>query len=98
MPQQRLVDLIREEVDAWDPHGLLGPDAAPDDPEYDPEVRSIAKGLQRVQVARDLSLLVSRVFTSSFGDPERFSVAACTPIASRLWTRVAARHPRRRPG
>ncbi|MFD4706442.1 DUF1871 family protein [Gottfriedia sp. NPDC058432] len=74
-------EIVKIEIDKWDPMGLLS-GGAPDD-EYDPEIKNIVNELKSVNTEQELAILTKNVFEKWFG--EEFSFESCLTIAKNIW-------------
>lgn len=72
-------------VNDWDPYGLIAGGAPKD--EFEIEVSRVVAGARDVRTPEAMAMVVSEVFSSSF-EPDRFSVEACQPVASRLFEKL----------
>jgi hypothetical protein len=73
-------EIVKETIDEWNPYTLLG-EGAPDD-EFDSESRSVAAKINAESSANDIAYIISKVFTSSFG--ESFSYENCIDVANKI--------------
>ena len=79
------IDIIRKEINKWDPMSLLG--IAPSD-EYEDEIRSIANRLVKYAEVNEAVIggVIYVVFTKSFGElfTERFNNTDCFSVAAEI--------------
>jgi hypothetical protein len=73
-------EIVKEAIDEWDPYSLLE-GGSPDD-EFDSESRSVSAGIDAESSATDIAHVVSKVFTSSFG--ESFNPEDCIDVANKI--------------
>jgi hypothetical protein len=84
--REKLFDVVRGVIHAWDPYDLLA-GGAPDD-EFDGEISAVVRQLDRIRTPRDACHVISRVFSSSF-EPEVFQVEHCRAVGERLYEALA---------
>ena len=79
--------LIRESVAQWDPMGLIGGGAPPD--EWDHEVARLLAGLRGARSTDDVTAAVAAVFCDTLGasGPD---AASCAQFGRELHARLAA--------
>lgn len=78
-PPRTTFEIVKDAIDEMNPYCLL-PDAPGD--EFDGESHEIANGITSLVSAREISRIISRVLTRSFG--EEFSPEECMPTAGRI--------------
>ena len=66
MKTDRSYEIVKESIDKFDVFGFLETGAPAD--EYDPEIKSIVKQLNRCNSVIDISHTISRVFNSYFSN------------------------------
>ena len=67
------MEIVRESIHRINPYHLME-DGNPDD-EFDPEIKAIAKQLERCNSGRDIAHAIARVLNSAFNEshqPEEF--------------------------
>ena len=83
----RAFDVVRSAINEWDPYGLVGGGAPPD--EWDSEVASIVAQIPRIANARDAAHAVSRTFAGSLHH-KGFSPEDCETVGARLFRGLVA--------
>ena len=82
---QRACTIVRAIIAEWRPFAWAPTD--PTDPEFNGEIKAIAKQLPRMKTSRDVAEAISRVFSSSF-DRDRFPVEVCIRPGEALWRQL----------
>ncbi len=80
--------LVKAAIADWDPYSLLAT-GSPDD-EFDDQVARILAGLSDISSDKDLSKLVSAVFSASF-EKEYFSPSDCAEVGGELFRLLRSR-------
>lgn len=75
--------LVRAVVSSWAPYGLPGD-------EFEREISAVVRHIDRIASPVDAAHCLSRVFTSSFGDPARFSIDVCFGPGLKLYDALVA--------
>jgi hypothetical protein len=75
--RERIVHIVKESVDHWNPYGLL-PDIPND--EFNSESRSIALKIDLDSTVEEIAIIVSKVFSSSF-EVKYFHKEDCMEVA-----------------
>jgi hypothetical protein len=76
--------IVKAVIHRWDPYSLLAM-GAPED-EFDSEIASVVSQLNRIHSAKDAAQVLSRVFTSSFG--QGFKPESCLEIGELLYKAI----------
>jgi len=84
-----MFDTIKKCIDSWDPYGFLS-DVSDNDDEYDIESKSIAKKITKHSTLKDISIIISKIFNSSFSDT-RFTVDNCLNVAENIYAEIHTR-------
>ena len=79
---KRIESIVRRVIHEWDPYSLLA-GGAPED-EFDGEIRSVVRQVDRIGSPADAAHLISQVFSSAF-EAERFAPADCRESGERLY-------------
>lgn len=77
---------IRAIINKWNPFGLADEDNID---EFENEVRSLIRQLARVKSPEDAAHAISRTFSSSFNDADKFSVKNCTEVGQKLFQQLS---------
>ncbi|MDR2718600.1 MAG: YugE family protein [Treponema sp.] len=77
-----LFEVVKKSIDKWDPYGLLK-NHCPDD-EFDSESKIIANKINLENSIYEIANIISKTFTNSFNEPERFSVENCLKVAEKI--------------
>lgn len=86
-PLEQIVPIVREVILAWNPYQL----ATDGDPsELEPEIHALAKLAPQMDSPLRTAEAVSRVFSTSFDDPETFSLEQCRDVGQRLYSAIHA--------
>ncbi|MDR0905322.1 MAG: hypothetical protein LBN00_03965 [Oscillospiraceae bacterium] len=75
-------EIVKASIDKWDPYGFF-PMGAPAN-EYDGESKLIALEIDSESDINDVAYIVSKVFTSQFGDPKLFCYENCVDVANEI--------------
>lgn len=83
---------VRAAIYGWNPYNLVYDLEDEEDTEFDSEVHAVCRALSPYLArrrkstisAREISHLVSRIFVSSFADPDRFSPEKCAEVSEEL--------------
>tara|TARA_R110002072_G_scaffold296411_1_gene468267 strand:+ start:729 stop:1031 length:303 start_codon:yes stop_codon:yes gene_type:complete len=83
---------VQAAINNWNPYNLV---SDTEDDEFAGEVQAVCRALSsrltRSKIsAREISHLISRAFTSSFSDPEKFSPEKCVDVSEELFDRLLA--------
>jgi hypothetical protein len=79
---ERAFAVVRSAINAWDPYGLVGGGAPPD--EWDSEVASIVAQIPRIASPRDAAHAVARTFAGAL-QHKGFSPAECEAVGAQLF-------------
>jgi hypothetical protein len=79
----RVHEIVRAIINEWDAYSFFA-GGTPDD-EYEREIASVTRQMERVRSPHDAIHALSRTFLSSFSDSERFSVEACSDVGTQLY-------------
>lgn len=83
LEQERVTQVVRDVIVTWNPYGLC--QSSDVEHEFEGEIAAIVRQADRMTCPRESAYVVSRVFTSSFGDPERFNVRHCREVGAILY-------------
>jgi hypothetical protein len=76
------LEVVRRVIHKWDPFELLAMGCPKD--EFDSEIASVVALIPRIKSRNDATLMVSKVFSSTFS-PEEFSPADCASVGAELF-------------
>lgn len=82
---EKKLAIVREEIQKWDPYGLLAGGCPRD--EFESEVASIAAKINEKMTLTDLTELISDVFMQAFDDSS-FSFNHCKEVAEKIYQRL----------
>jgi len=80
---QQMWDLTAVLIRKWDPYGLIGGGAPPD--EFDQEITLLVAQIPRIKSANDATLAVSSIFGSKL-ESASFSADSCRAIGDAFFT------------
>jgi hypothetical protein len=76
----KIFEIVKKIIDEWNPYDLLSTGAPSD--EFDAESRNIANKITKENSVKDIAIIISKVFSSSF---EPFSVDEYMGIAEKIY-------------
>ena len=75
-------EIVKKAIDEWDPYGLLKIGCPSD--ECDNETKNIERKINCKNSIQDIACIISKVFSSSFNEPNIFSIESCIGIAEKI--------------
>ena len=81
----KATQICRTVINEWDPYCLIAK-GAPDD-EFESEIASIIRQIDRIRSKNDAAHVVARIFSSAF-EFEYFAVEACADVGATLFNRL----------
>ncbi len=83
----KIYQVVKQEIDRWDPLGLLRDDAPED--EYDGESEAVTDLIAADMDADTLAFILQRVFDAAFEMPECYPKEACKKVALQICKEIA---------
>ena len=80
----RVREVVTEEINRWDPLGLM--DAGAPSDEFEPEIKELVLALRRIKCEEELALKMIVVFEEMFSLP--FYYTYCLNVTKRIWERL----------